>query len=410
MPLSGYNFTERVRKVLAMAREEAARLHHEYVGTEHILLALVREGEGVASTVLQNLSVDLDEVQQKVEDIVKKGRASHTTGPDLPYTSRAKKVLELAMSEARELSHSYVGTEHLLLGVIAEDKGIGSQVLQSQGVTLERARAETVRLLGPELAPATSPDAGRVHPVASGYARSRSPYGVAIVEDFTGRARDALRGAYDEANSRHYDAVELSHLLLALASREDGMAAVLLDQAMGSRKRLVEAMVERLPDKEKPADRRPVQLSPDTQQVLDNALVEASKDGHRRAGTQHLLLAALDELPIALAAACTSKQPAAAPVPRIACDNDNAGITVPAGFCALVFADSIQKGRYITVADNGDVYVSIEGTARRSDHGLPRQGSCRTARVSGDRERTPRGGHVAGGVDGRGRAPLVGSP
>jgi len=304
MPLSGYNFTERVRKVLAMAREEAARLHHEYVGTEHILLALVREGEGVASTVLQNLSVDLDEVQQKVEDIVKKGRASHTTGPDLPYTSRAKKVLELAMSEARELSHSYVGTEHLLLGVIAEDKGIGSQVLQSQGVTLERARAETVRLLGPELAPATSPDAGRVHPVASGYARSRSPYGVAIVEDFTGRARDALRGAYDEANSRHYDAVELSHLLLALASREDGMAAVLLDQAMGSRKRLVEAMVERLPDKEKPADRRPVQLSPDTQQVLDNALVEASKDGHRRAGTQHLLLAALDALPIALAAAC----------------------------------------------------------------------------------------------------------
>jgi len=130
-----------------------------------------------------------------------------------------------------------------------------------------------------------------------------TPRGLSI-DSAIGRARDALRGAYDEANSRHYDAVELSHLLLALASREDGMAAVLLDQAMGSRKRLVEAMVERLPDKEKPADRRPVQLSPDTQQVLDNALVEASKDGHRRAGTQHLLLAALDELPIALAAAC----------------------------------------------------------------------------------------------------------
>src|SRR5678809_1177467 len=84
--MNGYNFTERVRKVLAMAREEAARLHHEYVGTEHILLGLIREGEGVAAAVLQNLSVDLDEIQQKIEDTVKKGKASQTTGPDLPYT------------------------------------------------------------------------------------------------------------------------------------------------------------------------------------------------------------------------------------------------------------------------------------------------------------------------------------
>ena len=101
--MNGYNFTERVRKVLAMAREEAARLHHEYVGTEHILLGLIREGEGVAATVLQNLSVELDDIQQKIEETVKKGKAGQTTGPDLPYTSRAKKVLELAMSEAREI-------------------------------------------------------------------------------------------------------------------------------------------------------------------------------------------------------------------------------------------------------------------------------------------------------------------
>src|SRR5437868_13655643 len=97
--MNGYNFTERVRKVLAMAREEAARLHHEYVGTEHILLGLIREGEGVAATVLQNLSVELDDIQQKIEETAKKGKATQATGPDLPYTSRAKKVLELAMSE-----------------------------------------------------------------------------------------------------------------------------------------------------------------------------------------------------------------------------------------------------------------------------------------------------------------------
>jgi ATP-dependent Clp protease ATP-binding subunit ClpC len=149
--MNGYNFTDRVRKVLQMAREEAARLHHEYVGTEHILLGLIREGEGVAAAVLTNLNVDLEEIQQKIEETVKKGKATAAAGPDLPYTSRAKKVLELAMSEARELNHSYVGTEHLLLGLLREEKGIAAQVLTDAGVNLEQARAETLRLLGSEM-------------------------------------------------------------------------------------------------------------------------------------------------------------------------------------------------------------------------------------------------------------------
>src|ERR671925_2139156 len=149
--MNGYNFTDRVRKVLQMAREEAARLHHEYVGTEHILLGLIREGEGVAAAVLTNLNVDLEEIQQKIEETVKKGKAAAAAGPDLPYTSRAKKVLELAMSEARELNHSYVGTEHLLLGLLREEKGIAAQVLTYTGVNLDAARAETLRLLGTEM-------------------------------------------------------------------------------------------------------------------------------------------------------------------------------------------------------------------------------------------------------------------
>jgi ATP-dependent Clp protease ATP-binding subunit ClpC len=155
--MNGYNFTERVRKVLAIAREEAARLHHEHVGTEHILLALIREGKGVAATVLQNLNAELDEVQQKIEDTVKKGKTAQTTGPDLPYTSRAKKVLELAMSEASELDHTVVGTEHLLLGLLAEAKGIAAQVLGSFGVTLANARAEVLRILGTEMARQPAP-------------------------------------------------------------------------------------------------------------------------------------------------------------------------------------------------------------------------------------------------------------
>ncbi len=147
-----YNFTDRVRKVLAMAREEAIRLQHDYVGTEHILLGLIREGEGVAAAVLTNLNVDLDQIHERVEESVRKGKATIALG-ELPYTSRAKKVLEFAMAEAREFTHSYVGTEHLLLGLLREEKGIAAQVLNSLGVTLEEARAETLKVLGSDVSP-----------------------------------------------------------------------------------------------------------------------------------------------------------------------------------------------------------------------------------------------------------------
>jgi ATP-dependent Clp protease ATP-binding subunit ClpA len=303
--MNGYNFTERVRKMLAMAREEAIALHHEYVGTEHILLGLIREGEGVASAVLVNLGIDAGQLGDRIKSVVRSGPSDKQVGPDLPYTSRAKKVLELSMGEARLLKHSYVGTEHLLLGLLAEQKGIAAQLLNDAGLTTEKAREETLRLLG------TNPNEPRVvdgplatHPASPGYARSRSPYGVALVEDFTGRARDALRAAYDEAATRDHSEVDLSHILLALASREDGMASVLIDQVAGSKKLLADALIERLPDKEQKGDPRSLRLSHDAQIALDNALLEASKEGHRRAGTQHLLLAVLDALPLALAAAC----------------------------------------------------------------------------------------------------------
>ncbi len=147
-----YNFTDRVRKVLAMSRDEAIRLQHDYVGTEHILLGLIREGEGVAAAVLTNLNADLDQLHERVEESVKRGKATIALG-ELPYTSRAKKVLEFAMAEARELNHSYVGTEHLLLGLLREEKGVAAQVLNSMGITLEEARAETLKVLGSEMGP-----------------------------------------------------------------------------------------------------------------------------------------------------------------------------------------------------------------------------------------------------------------
>jgi len=194
--MNGYNFTERVRKVLAMAREEAARLHHEYVGTEHILLGLIREGEGVAAAVLQNLSVDLDEIQQKIEETVKKGKAAAATGPDLPYTSRAKKVLELAMGEARDLSHGYVGTEHLLLGLLREEKGIAAQVLTDAGVNLDAAKAETLRLLGTEMPQGGTPSATQGTPgttqtqTGKGEKKSKTPALDHFCRDLTQLAAD----------------------------------------------------------------------------------------------------------------------------------------------------------------------------------------------------------------------------
>jgi len=148
MAMMGYSFTERVRRVLAFAREESVRLHHEYTGTEHILLGLIREGGGVAMHVLERLSVDPDRLRQALEATIKHGSPSTITGPELPYTNRAKKVLELAMSESRELSHPYVGTEHLLLGLLREEKGIAAQVLTGAGVTLDKARAEVLAVVG----------------------------------------------------------------------------------------------------------------------------------------------------------------------------------------------------------------------------------------------------------------------
>ena len=190
-----YNFTDRVRKVLAMAREEAIRLQHDYVGTEHLLLGLIREGEGVAAVVLQNLSVDLDQIHERVEEAVREGKATIALG-ELPYTSRAKKVLEFAMTEARDFSHSYVGTEHLLLGLLREEKGIAAQVLNSLGATLDEARGETIKVLGADVTSSEPAGigAGDVIPggtsgTAKGDKKSKTPALDHFCRDLTEHAR-----------------------------------------------------------------------------------------------------------------------------------------------------------------------------------------------------------------------------
>jgi ATP-dependent Clp protease ATP-binding subunit ClpC len=141
-------FTDRVRKVIYYARDEAARLQHDYIGTEHLLLGIVREGEGIAAKVLAKLELDFEQIQQAVENMVKSSGGTLTIG-EIPFTPRAKRVLELAIEEARLLGHNYVGTEHLLLGLIREGEGVAAQVLAELGVDRKRVREEVLKLLGP---------------------------------------------------------------------------------------------------------------------------------------------------------------------------------------------------------------------------------------------------------------------
>jgi len=139
-------FTERARKVLRLAQEEAQRLKHNYIGTEHLLLGLICEGDGVAAKVLSNLGVDLDKARISVESIL--GRGNRVVIGEIGFTPRAKKVIELAVDEARRLHHHYLGTEHLLLGLVREGHGIGAGVLENLGVSLEKVRAQTMQVLG----------------------------------------------------------------------------------------------------------------------------------------------------------------------------------------------------------------------------------------------------------------------
>jgi len=143
-------FTERARKVILLAKEEAKRFNHDYIGTEHILLGLVREGEGVAAAVLASFGMGADKIRLEVEKLVQPGPSTVISG-DLPFTPKAKKVIELAMDEARSLGHNYIGTEHLLLGLIREGEGVASQVLMNLGLELEKVREEVMNLLGSEI-------------------------------------------------------------------------------------------------------------------------------------------------------------------------------------------------------------------------------------------------------------------
>jgi len=187
-------FTERARKVIILAKEEAKRFNHDYIGTEHILLGLIREGEGVAAVVLQKLGLNLQQIRMEIEKIVKPGPPTVVSG-DIPFTPTAKKVIELSSEEARSLGHNYIGTEHILLGLIREGEGVASQVLVNLGLDLNKVREEIAELLGSNIQPGfgTAPQPGQSQ--AAGHAPhqkigSKTPALDAFGRNLTQLARD----------------------------------------------------------------------------------------------------------------------------------------------------------------------------------------------------------------------------
>jgi ATP-dependent Clp protease ATP-binding subunit ClpA len=139
-------FTDRARRVVVLAQEESRMLNHNYIGTEHILLGLISEGDGVAARVIKTMGISLEAVRSQVEDVIGQGSAAPTG--HIPFTPRAKKVLELSLREALQLGHNYIGTEHLLLGLVREGEGVAAQVLQNLGAELDRLRRQVIETLG----------------------------------------------------------------------------------------------------------------------------------------------------------------------------------------------------------------------------------------------------------------------
>jgi ATP-dependent Clp protease ATP-binding subunit ClpC len=138
-------FTDRARRVVVLAQEEARLLNHDYVGTEHLLLGMIAEGQGVAATALESLGISLEAVRAQVEEII--GQGQQAPSGHIPFTPRAKKVLELSLREANQLGHNYIGTEHILLGLIREGEGVAAQVLVKLGADLSRVRQQVIQLL-----------------------------------------------------------------------------------------------------------------------------------------------------------------------------------------------------------------------------------------------------------------------
>jgi len=237
-------FTDRARKVMALANQEAQRFNHEYIGTEHILLGLVKEGSGVGATVLKNLEVDIKKLRLEVEKLVKSGPDMVTMGK-LPQTPRAKKVIEYAIEEARSLNHNYVGTEHILLGLLRESEGIAAQVLMNLGLKLEDVRQEVLNLLGAGVDDGPAALGMKMAPTSGRKQKSKTPALDSFGRDLTQLAED---GELDPVIGRKKEIERLVQILC----RRTKNNPVLLGEAGVGKTAIVEGLSQQIIGKQVP--------------------------------------------------------------------------------------------------------------------------------------------------------------
>ncbi len=237
-------FTDRARKVMALANQEAQRFNHEYIGTEHILLGLVKEGSGVGANVLKNLDVDIKKLRLEIEKLVKSGPDMVTMGK-LPQTPRAKKVIEYAIEEARSLNHNYVGTEHILLGLLRETEGIAAQVLMNLGLKLEDVRQEVLNLLGAGVDNSYQNMGMKMNTSSGQKQKSKTPALDSFGRDLTElAAKNELDPVIGRSN-------EIERLVQILCRRTKNNP-VLLGEAGVGKTAIVEGMAQRIIEKEVP--------------------------------------------------------------------------------------------------------------------------------------------------------------
>ena len=279
-------FNDRAKRVLALAQNEAILFNHNYIGVEHLLLGLIREGDGVAARVLDSLGVDLAKARKAVEFVI--GRGTQTTTPsEITLSPRTKKVIELGIDEARKLGHSHVGTEHLLLGLVREGESVGAGVLESLGVTLEKVRHQVIATLGQQ----PMRDTGSAWVGAEGrpaYANTRwAPIGP--FDRLDTAASRTLARAYWEAGRSNSQHIGPEHLLLALIADDSAWMRRLWGELAADLEDLAARIAAAAPSRE---GAKPAKLitAPDLSDAIDRASSFAAERASALIRPEHLLL------------------------------------------------------------------------------------------------------------------------